>query len=151
MSDVLKIGLIGCGTVGQGVVRIIRNEADEIARKTGVRLELAKVADKDPAQPKKVDVPNKIVTTDAADVFADPDVNVVVELVGGTTVANEIIEGGRLVVPAVLVLVLLSVASISWAQFRMAAAFRAAGEAILLLDAQGRPEHFNAAFVAMTR
>lgn len=104
MSDVLKIGLIGCGTVGQGLVRIIRNEADEIARKTGVRLELAKVADKDPAQPKKVDVPNKIVTTDAADVFADPDINVVVELVGGETIAKDFVlkafESGKDVVTA---------------------------------------------------
>jgi len=104
MSDVLKIGLIGCGTVGQGVVRIIRNEADEITRKTGVRLELAKVVDKDPAQPKKVNVSGKIVTTDAADVFADPDVSVVVELVGGETVAKDFVlkafESGKDVVTA---------------------------------------------------
>ena len=91
MSDVLKIGLIGCGTVGQGVVRILQNEADEIARKSGVRLELAKVADKDPAQPKKVDLPDKIVTTDAADVFADPDIDVVIELVGGETIAKDFV------------------------------------------------------------
>jgi homoserine dehydrogenase len=104
MSDVLKIGLIGCGVVGQGVVRIIQDEADVIAKKTGVRLELAKVADKDPGQPKKVDVPGSLVTTDAADVFADSNIDVVIELVGGETIAKDFVlkalESGKDVVTA---------------------------------------------------
>jgi homoserine dehydrogenase len=104
MSDVLKTGLIGCGVVGQGVVRIIQNEADVIEKKTGVRLELAKVADKNLAQPKKVNVPDSLVTTNAADVFAGADIDVVIELVGGETIAKdfvlEALESGKDVVTA---------------------------------------------------
>ena len=57
MAEVFKIGLIGCGVVGQGVARIIEAEGDEIERKTGIRLELTRVVDKDPAQPAKANVP----------------------------------------------------------------------------------------------
>ena len=57
MAEVFKVGLIGCGTVGQGVVRLLQTEAEEIERKTGIRLELARVADKDLSQARRVDVP----------------------------------------------------------------------------------------------
>jgi len=104
MSDVFRIGLIGCGTVGQGVVRIIQAEAAEIERKTGVRLELARVVDKDPAQAAKVDVPAALVSTNAADVFNDKTINAVIELVGGTTVAKDFVlaalSAGKSVVTA---------------------------------------------------
>ncbi|MGQ9651768.1 MAG: homoserine dehydrogenase [Phycisphaerae bacterium] len=93
MSDVCRIGLIGCGTVGQGVVRIIQAEAQEIERKTGVRLELARVVDKDPAQAAKVHVPVGLVSTSAADIFNDAAIHVVVELVGGTTIAKDFVLG----------------------------------------------------------
>ncbi len=91
MGEVFKVGLIGCGTVGQGVVRIIRVEADAIESKTGVRLELARVADKDLSQPGKVDVPKTLVTRDAADVLNDESLSAVIELVGGTTVARDFV------------------------------------------------------------
>ena len=91
MPNVLKIGLIGCGTVGQGVVRIIDAEADEIESKTGVRLELARVVDKDLAQPAKVNVPKDRVSADAADVFSDDSISAVVELVGGTSIAKDFV------------------------------------------------------------
>ncbi len=71
MSQPFKVGLIGCGTVGQGVVRILQAEAGEIEKKTGVRLELARVIDKDLSQPRKVNVTDDRVSTDAADVFND--------------------------------------------------------------------------------
>ncbi|MDM8005595.1 MAG: homoserine dehydrogenase [Phycisphaerae bacterium] len=104
MSDVFRIGLIGCGTIGQGVVRIIQAEAGEIERKTGVRLELARVVDKDPAQAAKVDVPAALVSTNAADVFNDKTINVVIELVGGTTIAKDFVlaalSAGKSVVTA---------------------------------------------------
>lgn len=91
MGEVFKVGLIGCGTVGQGVVRILRDEAAEIERKTGVRLDLARVADRDLSQPRKVNVPDDRVSADAGAVLDDPGISAVVELVGGTTVAKEFV------------------------------------------------------------
>ncbi|GMU24344.1 MAG: homoserine dehydrogenase [Phycisphaerae bacterium] len=91
MGEAFNIGLIGCGTVGQGVVQLIHTEAAEIERKTGIRLNIARVADKDPAQPRKVNVPSDRVTTNAADIFADRSIHAVIELVGGTGIAKEFV------------------------------------------------------------
>ncbi len=104
MVGVFKIGLIGCGTVGQGVVRLLQSEAAQIEKKTGVRLELARVADKDLAQARKVDLPADRLTTDAADIFSDASISAVVELVGGTGVARQFVlqalQSGKDVVTA---------------------------------------------------
>lgn len=91
MADVVKFGLIGCGTVGQGVVQLLRAETEEIARKVGLRLELARVADKDREQPAKAGVPADRITTNVGDIFNDPSISVVVELVGGTTIAKDFV------------------------------------------------------------
>lgn len=91
MTEVFKIGLIGCGTVGQGVVRILQAEAGLIEKKTGIRLELARVVDKDLSQPAKAGVPKNLVSTDAADIFNDSSISAVIELVGGTTVAKQFV------------------------------------------------------------
>ncbi len=91
MGEVFKVGLIGCGIVGQGVARLIQADAAEIERKTGVRLELARVVDKDPAQPRKADVPEARISTSAVDIFNDRSISAVVELVGGTGVAREFV------------------------------------------------------------
>ena len=80
MSEAFKVGLIGCGTVGQGVARLIQAEADEIAAKTGVRLELARVVDKDLAQPRKAGVPENLISTSAADALKDKSISAIVEL-----------------------------------------------------------------------
>ncbi len=91
MDETLKIGLIGCGTVGEGVVRLLRSEGDEIQAKTGIRLELAKVADRDPARAAMAGLPEDRFTTDAGQLLSDPSIQVVVELVGGTTVARDFV------------------------------------------------------------
>ncbi len=91
MSETFRVGLIGCGTVGQGVVRLLQAEGEEIEKKTGVRLELARVADKDLSQPMKVDVPADRMTGNAADVLNDKSISAVIELVGGTGVAREFV------------------------------------------------------------
>ncbi|UCD29290.1 MAG: homoserine dehydrogenase [Planctomycetota bacterium] len=91
MAEVFKIGLIGCGTVGQGVVRIIQDDADEIEKKTGIRLELARVVDKDLSQPAKVNVPKNLISSDADDIFNDDNISAVIELVGGSTAAKDFV------------------------------------------------------------
>jgi len=91
MADVLHIGLIGCGVVGGGVVELLRAEGDEITRKAGVRLEIAWFADVDPDRPRRLGVPEDRITTDANQVLADPKIQVIVELVGGTGIARDFV------------------------------------------------------------
>ncbi|NLX12949.1 MAG: homoserine dehydrogenase [Phycisphaerales bacterium] len=91
MSDIYKIGLIGCGVVGQQVAEILRCEADEISKKTGLRLQLVRVCDKDRSQAVKAGIPDDLFTTQAADIFNDKSIAAVVELVGGTTVAKDFV------------------------------------------------------------
>ena len=91
MAEPFRVGLIGCGTVGQGVVRIIQDDGHAIEARTGTRLELARVVDKDLAAPRKANVPDDRVSTEAGDVFADPAIDAVVELVGGTTIARDFV------------------------------------------------------------
>ena len=91
MAESFKIGLIGCGVVGQGVVEIIAKEADEIEAKTGIRLELVRVVDKDLDAPRKAGVPDAIISTAADDIFNDPTIQAVAELVGGETVAKDFV------------------------------------------------------------
>ena len=105
MSKLVKVGLIGCGVVGQGVVRLLAAEADEIERKTGLRIEVALVADKDVAQARKAEVSDDRITTDAAEILQDKSISVIVELVGGTGVAKDFVlralKAGKDVVTAV--------------------------------------------------
>jgi homoserine dehydrogenase len=104
MGKHVKVGLIGCGVVGQGVARLLAAEADEIERKTGLRLELTRIADKDPAQARKAEIPEDRIATDAGVVLSDPSISVIVELVGGTGVAKDFVlralESGKDVVTA---------------------------------------------------
>jgi homoserine dehydrogenase len=86
----IKIALIGFGTVGSGVVRIIQKNAEHISRKTGLFLDLAHVVDTDLTRPRPVGLPEGLLHDDLERVLADKDVTVAVELVGGTTVAGEI-------------------------------------------------------------
>ena len=85
----VKIGIIGFGTVGAGVVSCLLENGDVIARRTGVRLVLSRIADIDVKTDRKVNVPNEILTTDAMKLI--DEVDVVVELVGGTNKAKEFI------------------------------------------------------------
>ena len=84
----LNIGLIGAGVVGGGVVNNLTRNADLIAERLGVRLNLKWVCDKDESRLKKLHLPAEIVTGDAQKVLGDPDVHVIVELVGGTGFAR---------------------------------------------------------------
>ena len=83
----IKIGIIGFGTVGAGVAANILANSDVIASRTGVKLVLAKVADLDITTDRGVRIPEGVLTTDAAEAIREADI--VVELVGGTTVAKK--------------------------------------------------------------
>src|SRR5690625_1662138 len=77
----LTVGLLGCGTVGSGVVRLLTDHADDIATRVGVPLKVGPVAVRNPSRDREVQVAN--LTTDAEAVVTDPDVDIVVEVMGG--------------------------------------------------------------------
>jgi homoserine dehydrogenase len=103
MSD-LKVGLLGFGTVGAGAARILVENADLIQERIGRRLTLKRVVDLDIETPRGVDLPPEILSTRVEDVLDDPEIEVVIQLVGGIeparTLALKAIERGKHVVTA---------------------------------------------------
>ena len=92
MKDVINIGLIGFGVVGSGAVRILQENADEIARKVGSRLVIKRIADLDITTPRQVSVGPSILTMNADDVIDDPEIDIVVETIGGVNPAGDFIR-----------------------------------------------------------
>jgi len=84
------VGLVGFGTVGTGVARLILQDGDAIAAKMGVRPELACVVDVDTETPRDVQLPPGLLTNDLNRLLNDPSISIGIELVGGTGVAKEI-------------------------------------------------------------
>ncbi len=91
MKARIGVGLIGFGTVGTGVARILLQNASLIQRRVGVPLELVRVADLDVTRDRGVTLSPGILTTDARDVLDDPAIDVVLELIGGYGVAKQVI------------------------------------------------------------
>ena len=100
----IRVGLVGFGTVGSGVAKLILEEADAIAAKMGVRLELACVVDPDMERARPVQLPPGVLTNNLETLLADPTISVGIELVGGTTVAKDVqirmLQAGKDVVTA---------------------------------------------------
>lgn len=86
----VRVGLVGFGTVGSGVAKLILEEADAIATKMGVRLELGCVVDTDLERPRPVQLPEGLLTNDLETLLADPTITIGVELVGGTSAARDV-------------------------------------------------------------
>jgi homoserine dehydrogenase len=89
MTEPLGIALIGCGTVGGGVARLLLERPERLAARAGRPLVLRKVIVRDPGKPRDIDLPPGAVTTDLRAALDDPGVGVVVELVGGTGWAKQ--------------------------------------------------------------
>ena len=89
--DSVKVGLIGFGTVGKGVVRVLQENADIIRERLGFPLALARIADKDTSSNRGVSVDPALLTADARALIEDPSIPIVVELIGGLTPAKEFI------------------------------------------------------------
>ena len=86
----VKVGLVGFGTVGCGVAKLIIENADRIAARTGLRLELACVVDIDTESPRPVKLPDGILTNDLNKLLEDDTIKIAVELIGGTDAARDI-------------------------------------------------------------
>lgn len=90
-NAVVKVGLLGCGNVGASLVALVAERADEIEARTGIRLEITRVAVRSLTRKRPVHLDEALLTRDAAEVVADPDVDVVVEVIGGIEPARELI------------------------------------------------------------
>lgn len=99
-----KIGLFGLGTVGGGTVNILQTTIEEIRRRIGHNIEVTIIAVRDLNRPRPVDTTGIEMTTNPQDVVNHPDVDIVVELIGGTSLAKELltqaIKNGKHVVTA---------------------------------------------------
>lgn len=91
MTESVRMGVLGLGTVGTGVVRILDRNADLIERRAGVGLEIVRVAVRDPSKPRKVSLLEGVLTTDPFEVVRDPEIDIVVELIGGCEPAKELV------------------------------------------------------------
>jgi len=100
----IGVGLVGWGTVGCGVVKVLGENADVIESRLGVPLELRRVADIDIERERPVAVPPEKLTRDVDDILKDPEIQIVIELIGGLkaakTVIRTAIESGKHVVTA---------------------------------------------------
>ena len=87
----INVGLLGIGTVGGGTFRVLQRNSEEISRRAGCEIRMTVVADKDVARAKSVVGDTARVTADAIDVVNDPDIDIVVELIGGYGVAKDMV------------------------------------------------------------
>lgn len=85
----IRVGLLGCGTVGGGVLRLIRHQREAIARRTGIRLEVTRVLVRDPRKPREADP--ALLTDQPADVLNN-GADVVIETIGGVEPAKSLIR-----------------------------------------------------------
>ncbi len=100
----IKVGLLGLGTVGTGVVRLLQKNSAVIEEKLGAKLVLKSVAVRDPGKDRGVSLPPGVLTSDFQRVLTDPEISIIIELIGGYSPAGEFllkaIEHGKHVVTA---------------------------------------------------
>ena len=92
LDRVVRIGLLGCGVVGSGVVRVLDAHAGDIATRTGARLEVTRVAVRDGARDRGLPLADAVFTTDPSLVVEGDDVDIVVEVMGGRSPAGALIR-----------------------------------------------------------
>ena len=103
-KDTIKIGLLGMGTVGSGVVKILTGNSENIGHKLGVGLEIKRIAVRYLEKPRAVEVDPALLTDNPDHVLLDPEIDIVVETMGGIETARQAItralENGKFVVTA---------------------------------------------------
>jgi homoserine dehydrogenase len=104
MDRVIRVGLLGCGVVGGGVVRILAEKADDIAARTGAKLEIGRIAVRDVSRDRDLPVGRDMFTDDLDSVVDADDIDIVVEVMGGRDPAGRLVrralESGKPVVTA---------------------------------------------------
>jgi homoserine dehydrogenase len=90
--EAIRVGLVGCGTIGRGVVRLFQEHDALIRERLGFPLELCAIADIDLSSDRGVSLGRYRTTTDWREIARDPSLDVVIELVGGTTIARDVVR-----------------------------------------------------------
>ena len=88
----IQVGLLGAGTVGSGTFKVLLRNQEEIKRRAGRGIEITMVADLDTARAREVAGEGAKVVADAREVIANPDIDIVIELIGGYGVARQLVH-----------------------------------------------------------
>ena len=88
----IKVGLMGLGVIGSGVARVLIDKEYALAEKLGCPLILKKALDCDTSKKVSSNIPDEIFTTDVNHILKDPEIDIVIELIGGDTTANGYIK-----------------------------------------------------------
>ena len=100
----INVGLLGCGTVGTGVAKLVIDSREVIDARLGATLNLKRVADIDIETDRGIQFSEGVLTTDANSVVNDPDIDIIIEMIGGEGIAKELIlkaiENGKQVITA---------------------------------------------------
>jgi len=100
----IRLGVLGCGNVGAAFVSLVAAQADQIEQRTGLRLQITTVAVRNLARERDVELAADLLTRDAHAVVSDPEIDLVVEVIGGIEPARELIatalKNGKPVVTA---------------------------------------------------
>ncbi|OUM98044.1 MAG: homoserine dehydrogenase [Firmicutes bacterium ZCTH02-B6] len=104
MEKPVQVGLLGCGTVGSGVLSILQANAERIAARAGALIEVRRVAVRDLKKYRTVSLDEALLTTDPWEVVSDPSVDIVIEVMGGVDPARDLIaaavDNGKPVITA---------------------------------------------------
>src|SRR5438270_13657684 len=87
----IRVGLLGCGHVGSAVARMGRDHAEEVSIRAGTKVEIARVAVRNLSKERDVDLPPDVFTHEPHEVVRDPNIDVVVEVIGGIEPARSLI------------------------------------------------------------
>ena len=90
-EPVIRIGMLGCGTVGSAVARTLDQHGDDIARRAGVRLQITRVAVRGLGRERDVPLSREAFTTDGVSIVDDPEIDIVLELLGGLEPARQLV------------------------------------------------------------
>ena len=88
----IKLGILGMGTVGSGVLRILEMNGEQVKEKAGAGIEVKKVLVRDLQKERAVKIDRKLLTTDPEEILRDPEIDIIVELIGGTGVSRKYVE-----------------------------------------------------------
>lgn len=85
----VRIGLLGLGSVGSGVWKLLKDRHGDFQKNTGIELEIAKIVVRNPKKLRSVEIPEALLTTDFSEILNDPEIGLVVEMIGGIEPARD--------------------------------------------------------------